>query len=417
VLATQNPVDLDYKALSNSGTWFLGRLQTERDKARLLDGLQGITSGLSAEDLDRTLSALRKRVFLMHDVHEEGPVTFETRWTLSYLRGPLTPDELRRAAGARPEAAAPLAPDPPARPKPMLPAGIDEYFLPADAPRTYSPVLYGSARVHYLDARRSVDVTTEVHAVTPLTDGPVTADWGLATDVGVSPDDLAREPAGAAADFDPLPATALKPASYAGWARDMERWLTRERPLRLFSAPAVRLSSRPDETEAQFMARVHHAAREARDAQVEALRARYAARLARAEDQIRRAADRVSREEQQAQQHTLQTAVSFGATLLGALMGRKAASLSTLGRATTAARGAGRTAKELDDVGRARERVRETEEALQELEADLQREIDALPAAADAAVVETIEIRPKRGGVAVRLVALAWKGREGSAIG
>src|SRR4029453_7188449 len=99
MLATQNPIDLDYKALSNTGTWFLGKLQTERDKARVLDGLEGVSSSWTREQIDQTLSGLRSRVFLMQNVHEKEPVTFETRWTLSYLRGPLTRDELRKAIG------------------------------------------------------------------------------------------------------------------------------------------------------------------------------------------------------------------------------------------------------------------------------------------------------------------------------
>src|ERR687896_2194234 len=102
MLSTQNPVDIDYKGLSNSGTWFLGKLQTERDKARVLDGLEGAAPGtFDRPSLDRALSALGKRVFLLHNVHEPEPVVFETRWTLSYLRGPLTKDELRRLAPAR----------------------------------------------------------------------------------------------------------------------------------------------------------------------------------------------------------------------------------------------------------------------------------------------------------------------------
>src|SRR5688572_25269526 len=152
MLATQNPVDLDYKALSNTGTWFLGKLQTERDKARVLDGLEGVSSTWTREQLDRTLSALRSRVFLMHNVHEQEPVTYETRWTLSYLRGPLTREELRRAIGApaaaAPAAAAPAAPaaaPPPsaAQEKPVLPAGLSEYYLPPSvASGSYEPVLY-----------------------------------------------------------------------------------------------------------------------------------------------------------------------------------------------------------------------------------------------------------------------------------
>jgi len=167
VLATQNPVDLDYKALSNAGTWFLGKLQTERDKARVLDGLEGVAGGLDRQTLDKTLSALRSRVFLMHNVHEHEPVTLETRWTLSYLRGPMGRDDLRRFAATprrggssdppttatitqtaspglesktRPTTAAATAG------KPVLPVGVQEYYLAGDGrtPSAYAPVLYGA---------------------------------------------------------------------------------------------------------------------------------------------------------------------------------------------------------------------------------------------------------------------------------
>ncbi len=91
VLATQNPVDLDYKALSNAGTWFIGKLQTERDKQRLLDGLESAASGaLDRGSIDKLISALGKRVFIMQNVHEKQPVVFQTRWTMNFLAGPLT---------------------------------------------------------------------------------------------------------------------------------------------------------------------------------------------------------------------------------------------------------------------------------------------------------------------------------------
>src|SRR5215813_11971131 len=87
VLATQNPVDLDYKALANMGLWLVGKLQTEQDRARLREGL--LDAGLAARELDTLLDATRKRVFLLHDVHRPGPTLLHSRWTLSYLRGPL----------------------------------------------------------------------------------------------------------------------------------------------------------------------------------------------------------------------------------------------------------------------------------------------------------------------------------------
>ena len=422
MLATQNPVDLDYKALSNTGTWFLGKLQTERDKARVLDGLEGVSSSWTREQLDQTLSGLRSRVFLMHNVHEKEPVTFETRWTLSYLRGPLTRDELRKAIGAPPAApssrpapagtAAAAAPAPAmATDKPVLPAGINEFFLPSSA-AAYEPVLYGSARVQYTDSKRGIDVTTDVHASTPITDGAVAVDWDGASATDVSPDGLAKRPANPAARFGVLPAAARNAKKYAEWADDFEQWIVRAKPLRLFSAPAYKLSSKPGEAEAAFAARVQQATREKRDAAVEKLRAKYAPKVERATDKIRRTQDSVAKEEQQASQQKLQTAVSFGATLLGAVLGRKAVSMSTLGRATTAARGVSRSMKESGDIAQAQERQREAEAELKEIEAELEREVQELQSGAPDAAIETTEVKPKKAGVDVRLVALVWRPSE-----
>ena len=417
MLATQNPVDLDYKALSNTGTWFLGKLQTERDKARVLDGLEGVSSSWTREQLDQTLSGLRSRVFLMHNVHEKEPVTFETRWTLSYLRGPLTRDELRKAIGAPSPSAqrapAAVAPAPAAAPagadKPVLPTGVIEYFLPSAAAASYEPVLYGSARVQYTDTRRGIDVTTSVHAMTPITDGAVAVDWEDASATDVAPDTLAKSPASPAARFGVLPAAARNPKSYSAWADDFEQWIVRAKPLRLFAAPAYKLSSKPGETEAEFAARVQQATREKRDASVEKLRAKYAPRVARATDKMRRMEDSVAKEQQQASQQKLQTAVSFGATLLGAVLGRKSVSMSTLGRATTAARGVSRSMKEASDIAQAQERQREAEAELKEIEAELEREVQELQNAGPDVVIETTEVKPKKTGVDVRLVALVWK--------
>ncbi len=108
VLATQNPVDLDYKGLSNCGTWFLGRLQTQRDKDRMLEGLEGASTAtghaFDRAEMDKTLSGLGRRVFVMNNVHDERPVVFQTRWTLSYLRGPLTREQIQTLMTARKQA-------------------------------------------------------------------------------------------------------------------------------------------------------------------------------------------------------------------------------------------------------------------------------------------------------------------------
>jgi hypothetical protein len=452
VLATQNPVDLDYKALSNTGTWFLGKLQTERDKDRVLDGLEGVAGSLDRQALDKTLSALRSRVFLMHNVHEREPVTFETRWTLSYLRGPMSREDLRRAIAT--PAAEPVggsinttggsgdvlggSKDPPLRrspedvsvtvhvqgptgsapasgsaaSKPVLPVGVQDYYLRGESgtPTEYAPVLYGAARVHYTDQKRGIDVTRSVYAVVDVASGPVPVDWQKAVPVTEAPDTLSHDATNAAATYRPLPAAGLDEKRYVKWTRDFGVWLARAQALRVFVAPSLKLASMPDETERDFQVRVQHAMRESRDDEVEALRASYAPKLARVAEKARKAQEIVGREEQQVDQQKLQTAFSIGATMLGALMGRKAASISTLGRATTAARGVGRSLKESQDVAKAKEKQAEAQQELAALEAKLEEDIAAIGSETAAAVsIETVEIKPKRGAVEIQLVALAWR--------
>jgi DNA helicase HerA-like ATPase len=420
VLATQNPVDLDYKALSNAGTWFLGKLQTERDKARMLDGLDGVSSGLDRHTIDRALSSLKARVFLMHNVHEQAPIAFETRWALSYLRGPMGRDELRRFTHASATSTAPTPPSVPASVaasspastvKPVVPAGIEEYVLPSDgdSPAKYAPVLYGAARVQYADTKRDIDVTRAVQAIVPFTNGPIPVDWEHAEETPHSPETLKPPSASAAAPHQPLPPAALDKKRYAAWTKDFEQWVART-PLKIYAVPSMKLVSKPGESERDFRARIQHAGREMRDAAVEQLRERYAPKLARLQEKARKAEDALGKEQQQASQQKVQTAISFGTTMLGALLGRRAVSLSTLGRATTAARGVGRSAKETEDVAKAQARLDESQAELGALEAELQQEVAALESAAPGSVaVETIEIKPKRGGVDVRIVALAWE--------
>lgn len=179
LLATQNPVDLDYKALSNIGTWWLGRLQTERDKARVLDGLEGAASTQGGEfdrgKMEQLLAALGNRVFLMNNVHEDGPAVFHVRWILSYLSGPLSRpqikalmDPVRKKQKARAAEDADSGFLPPQREtavrnttKPKLPEGVEEFFM---APKTavpadrlcYVPALIRSATVNYDDAKRKI---------------------------------------------------------------------------------------------------------------------------------------------------------------------------------------------------------------------------------------------------------------------
>jgi hypothetical protein len=260
--------------------------------------------------------------------------------------------------------------------------------------------------VRFTDAKRGIDVVEDINVVTGFTGGAVPVDWDSSTGATVGPEQLATTPP-SGATFEAPPAAAVDPKRYAGWSRDLVDWIVRARPLRVFSASALKLTSTPGETERDFRVRVQLAAREARDAQVEKLRSKYATKIARATDKVRKSEEVVGREEQQVTQQRLQTAVSVGATIFGALLGRKMVTTSTLGRATTAARGVSRSMKETGDVAQAQERLALARQELAALQQAIESEA-ATVSGTTGPEIETVDIKPKRGGVDVRLVALAW---------
>ena len=450
VLATQNPVDVDYKALSNAGTWWIGRLQTERDKLRVLDGLEGVRAGAGFDRarIDALLSGLEKRVFLMHDVHEDAPVVFKTRSTLSWLRGPLTRAEIRRlsqagaaetgsarpeaaraaepeAARAAPTAAAPRAAaapsDAPGRPaepahhaqRPLLPPAVPQFFLaprgsrPDGAELVYQPALLGIARVYHVDKKLGVEAEVVAGRIADLSRGAL-VDWASAERIAIDEGQLASEPE-PQATFGALPPEAGKAKSYDGWRRAFVEELVRNERLELLRDARLGLVARPGEDEREFRARVALAAREARDREVEALRARWAPKLAALEERRRRARQAVEREAEQAREAKLGTWVSIGSTLLGAFLGRKVASSANVGRAASTARGVGRARRQAQDVERAQETLTEVERALGELDGRFREEVAAIEAVdATAQALERVTIGPKKTNVQVRVVALAW---------
>ena len=361
VLVTQNPVDLDYKGLSNTGTWFIGRLQTERDKARVLEGLEGVAAGTGMKfdrrEMEQTLAGLGNRIFLLNNVHEDGPEVFETRWAMSYLRGPLTRTQIKtlmdpiKGQSTPATATAPSATTAPATavaaPKaasgqdrrPVLPPDVSQYFIPVrsqgsgDAKLIYHPQLIGGAQVRFSDKR--VDTTRKLTLLAPISDGVVAVDWDQAAVVDLPVSDLEQAPE-ENAQFADLPAPAGKSKSYAAWQKDLAGWLYRTQKLELFKSDRLDQASNPDETERDFRLRLQQAAREQRDAAVEKLRQKYAPKIAALEEKRRRSEQAVEREAEQSKSQKFQTAISFGATVLSSFLGRKTVSLTTLGRATTA---------------------------------------------------------------------------------
>ena len=451
VLATQNPVDIDYKGLSNAGTWFLGRLQTERDKQRVLDGLEsaaGAMAGFDRATIDATLSALPGRVFLLHDVHEDGPVLMHTRWVMSYLRGPMTREEIRRlgetAAAAPPGSASPAqqAPSPPlsssgsitstpaatksspaattAAPagathnahRPLLPTDIPERFAaPSGATGgfVYRPVLNGRVRLHFVEARRAVDEWREVTFRAPLDARSGPDVWAAAERQTRAGEEYGNAPVDGTT-FAEMPASASRAATWKVWQRALVDHGYRSETLIRWHCRALARWSEPGETEGEFRIRISQLARERRDREIEKVRDRFAARARQLEQRLQTAQERVDREQSQYDQQKMQAAISFGATVLGAVFGRKLASARTIGRATTAARGAGRVGRERADVDRARDSVEAVLARQTELETEIAEETARVQSAFDPVgiVLEPVEIRPRKTDTTVDRLELLW---------
>ncbi len=426
VLATQNPVDLDYKGLSNTGTWFIGRLQTERDKARVMEGLEGAAGGgeFDRGRMERVLAGLGKRRFLLHNVHENAPVVFATRWVMSYLAGPFTRDQIKQLMGPRAEAASADPASSTAAPEnagadhdapPVLPPKVSSYYLPlvaeppADGTVYYHPQLVGAASVHYHNARYGVDNQRDFLCLAEIDDGPGGIDWGGAERLPLGVDRLVdRGEEGAV--YGELPVVAGKAASYGDWEKAFKRWIRTECPQVLYRCKAFKMVSSPGEEEGDFRARLQLAANEERDIAVGKLRKRYESKLSTLEKRLQRAGQKVETQEEQASQSKLDTAISVGTAILGAFLGRKRLSKTSASSVGSAIRKAGRMSKESADVERAEALMTQVQEDIETLNREFEADVAKLDQRFDAAhaELEEVSVRARAMDITIQVTALAW---------
>ena len=430
ILATQNPVDLDYKGLANAGTWFIGRLQTERDKEKVMDGLEGVVAGTGGhfdrQKMEQLLAGLGSRVFLMNNVHEDQPVLFQTRWSLSYLSGPLTRSQIKQLMDVYKKAP---SQEPGVLPKsenavvetkaggllglqPSLSADILQYFVPLRGSSdgvVYKPMLIGSAKVRFADTKSRVDTAHDVTALTPILDQVLAVNWDNAQEASFQVNELEKKPT-PGIKFGELPGAVSKSKNFGDWTKDFSTWLYGSQSLKLLFSPSLGQYSIPGESERDFRVRLQQTAREQRDAQGDVLRKKYAPKRAALQEKLRKAQQAVEREAAQVGQAKMQTAISFGATLLGAFTGRKIASASNLGRASSAIRGVGRSMQAQGDVDRAQDSVETINNLLTELDNQFQADLGLLETKIDPITEQlvSLNINPKKADINVQLVALAW---------
>lgn len=436
-LSTQNPVDLDYKAMSNTGAWMIGRLQTERDKARILEALQSAGGGRDIKAIDRMISGLGKRQFLLHNTHEPEPSVFTTRWAMSYLRGPLTRDEVKRltpeaAATAPPqsaqpaqptEAAAPVQPQAPQNAAPALAedetpvppkvsARADVRYLDPAAPWAAAIDAnpaglrlepYIAARVHlvYDETKADLRHEQELEMVFRLTDA---FDPAEAICVDYDPRDFQTDPPERAV-YTLIDAPIHTVQFWSGAGRKLKDHLYRRSTVTIFHNPPLKLYSRVDESEAAFQARCDRAAEDRADQDIAKLRDRLDKKLDRARDQLAAAERRVRELESETRSRAREEWFGGAGDVLGTLLGR---------RRSRTIEGAVRRSNQTE---RARRRLRSAEEKAQErvariedLELDLAREIEAIDDKWEDASAEitTLEVGLEKNDISVAELALVW---------
>ncbi len=440
VLSTQNPVDLDYKALSNAGTWFIGRLQTDQDKERVISGLEGASTG-GAFDKKRTeniLSGLGKRIFYLHSVHEDEPLIFNTRWTLSYLAGPLTREQISGLPKNKvpTENVIPMASvkvdqlvpglteeqkDQMIIPRdntlkstpPVLSPKIKQVYIPATGSNQenliYEPALIGLAEVMFSSSKYGVTVSKNCALISPLHEGPVPLDWreGKLTDIDLR--SLGDKPV-AGATYMNYPEAAANAGNYDNWEKLFTQFIRTDFSLKLYFSPTLKIVSEVDEDERNFRIRLQHLAHEQRDEEIEILKSKYKPKIDILENRQRRAKQTVENKSSMATQRKMEAAVSAGTAILGAFFGRKSISATSISRVGTAVRSTGRAMKSGEGITQSQETLASVEMELQELLDELEQKVEELTAKFNNLdeKLEEVEVRAVSGNIAVHFVGLAW---------
>ena len=425
LLSTQNPVDLDYKAMSNAGTWCIGRLQTERDKARILEALQSARGDTDVDHLDKTISGLEKRQFLLHNTHEPEPILFTTRWALSYLRGPLTREQIAALTDYEPpatesapttepatEEAPPLAADEtPVMPK--VAEGVVVYHLAPDAPwggrfdvdpasHRYTAAIAARINLTYDERAANLVHQEEWEAIiTPLesrfdADNAVYVDYDERDLVPASPD---------AASY-VIPDGPIDKATYWKSAETaLKAFLHRSRTITIFKNVALKMYSRAGETEEAFRARCDTAAQEKADSEAAKLRDKYERRFTTLRNQIAAAERRAEELEVDLAGSRQQEIIDGASSVINILLGRRSTR-----SVTGSARNRRATRSKEARLRTARAKADDKFAELQDLEADLVEELEEINDRWEdrGEEIEEVEVGLEKSDIQITETALVW---------
>jgi hypothetical protein len=423
LLSTQNPVDLDYKAMSNAGTWCIGRLQTERDKARILEALQSARGDSDMAELDRTISSLEKRQFLLHNTHEPQPQLFTTRWALSYLRGPLTRQQISILSHYEPEeveptVAAPAQVEPELEDNetpvmPEVPDSVPVYHLAPDAPwRDRFDLEPGgehltaamAARIRLTYDERAADLLHQEEWEAIITPLDTRFDAERAIHVDYDDRDLVADTPDGATYL--LPEGDIAKASYWRSAEtDLKEFLYRGRKITIFKNGELKLYSRAGESEEAFRSRCDEVAQEEADDETAGLRDKYERRFKTLRDQAAAAERRASEIEVDLEGARQQEIIDGAASVINVLLGRRSTRAVT---GTARSRRARRSKEARLETARAKagDKYAELNDLEAELVAELEEINDKWEEKGDA--IEPIEVGLEKNDIEILETALVW---------
>ena len=405
ILSTQNPVDLDYKGLSNIGTWFIGRLQTSQDIERVIDGLGGkVGASYSKAEIKELLANLQKRTFFLKSAHLEDIRVFSTRWVMSYLKGPLKSAEISQLMAAK-KSAAPQA----LMSKEPKETGYEnfvnldksisqKYATDVTGQNNFRATLQAKVEVHYFSQSKEIDENHTLCLDLELYEDDA-IDWENAEELESCPKYTTSEPSNAS--YATLTSEVSEDKALKKNKRELIDWIYKNKRLELFRTTSPKLNSKPNESLGDFKVRLKDILDDEREEDIETLQERYEKKEKTLMKRLQRAQDKVAKEEADASKSMIDT----GIAILGALFGRT----STAKLGTAFSKGS-RAYKERGDISRAQEALEEIHEEIELLAEELEEKIDELGEKFD---VDNVEIKdasmkPKKSDIDVEELSIVW---------
>ncbi len=425
ILATQNPIDLDYKGLSNIGTWFIGRLQTKQDKERVMDGLiQSSEGALSKKEVQELLSNIQSRVFLLKSAHEDNLRLMQTRWVLSYLRGPLSKQEIRQLMKAykdkEPKAEEPKITENTASEgfeqasaahvvQPMLPQDAIQYFaLPvSNQNNVYKPYFYAEGKVRFVNATRGIDVEKKIAKRYLLQEDLQEIDYPQGEKFELNPANYGKKPI-EQSQFAGLPDFLENLKSFKTLQKQFADYLYRNNKLELYKCTSLKAESKPGESLDDFKMRLMNIIRDRKEAAIEKLRSKYSKKAERLQVKYDKLMIKLDKEKADVTSRTADSAMSFGMAVLGAFIGGGTRSKTRRGISS-----ASKIAKEKADVRRVEKEIRQVQQGMNELKNSLSSEAKIISEKfkAENFPITSFFIKPRRTDIYDVEIAVLWEAK------